>query len=310
MSQTIKRFTRVDNMSGAVSEIRKNGVVIIENLFEPDTMNRLFNRLSPSLDSQKPGGGEFFGHRKRSVNGIFGRGREFSEHLLLEEKLLEIADGILLPDIPMSTSAREKKQNEASSQNSMNDMMRQIDPASGPNCHHYKINASVCIQVCEGGDNQPLHRDEWRYRPYVTRDPEGPELSIAFMVALSDFTSENGATRFVPGSNQWREERHPKDSEIVQAVMPKGSVAVWLGSVYHGLGINEIPEARNGLIFSYVLDHLAQEENQFTAIPRDFVEQLPKRAQQIIGYHSSAGVNFIDGLEDGHALGKQPEYGN
>ena len=310
MSQTIKRFTRFDNMSGAVSEIRKNGVVIIENLFEPATMNRLFNRLSPYLDSQKPGGGEFFGHRKRSVNGIFGKGREFSEHLLLEEKLLEIADGILLPDIPMSTSAREKKQSEASSQNSMNDMMTPIDPASGPNCHHYKINASVCIQVCEGGDNQPLHRDEWRYRPYVTRNPEGPELSIAFMVALSDFTLENGATRFVPGSNQWREERHPKDSEIVQAVMPKGSVAVWLGSVYHGLGINEIPEARNGLIFSYVLDHLAQEENQFTAIPRDFVEQLPKRAQQIIGYHSSAGVNFIDGLEDGHALGKQPEYSN
>ena len=92
--------------------------------------------------------------------------------------------------------------------------------------------------------------------------------------------------------------------------MAKGSVAVWLGSVYHGLGINETSEPRNGLIFSYVLDHLALEENQFTAIPRGFVEQLPKRAQQIIGYHSSAGVNFIEGLEDGHALGTQPEYNN
>ena len=127
-------------------------------------MDMLFNHLRPSLDSQKPGGGDFFGYRKRSVNGIFGRGREFSEHLLLEEVLLEIADGILLPDIPMSTSAREKKQNEASSQNSMNDMMRQIDPASGPNCHHYKINASVCMQVARAG-TMPLHRDEWRYRP-------------------------------------------------------------------------------------------------------------------------------------------------
>ena len=36
MTQAIKRFTRLDNMSEAVSEIRKNGVVVIENLFEHD----------------------------------------------------------------------------------------------------------------------------------------------------------------------------------------------------------------------------------------------------------------------------------
>ena len=307
MSQPIKRLTRADDMSDAISEVRANGVVVIENLFDTAVMDLLFDQLNPFLEGQKPGGGDFFGHRKRSVNGIFGKGREFSEHLLLEENLLEIADGILLPDIPMSAAVQQRKESENSIQNSMDDMLRQIDPSLGPNCHHYRINASVCMQVCEGGDNQPLHRDEWRYRPYMRRDPKGPELSLAFMVALSEFTQDNGATRFVPGSNQWEEGRIPQDSEIVQAAMPKGSVAVWLGSVYHGLGVNRTQDPRNGLIFSYVVDHLSQEENQFTTIPRDFVERLPKRAQQIIGYHSSAGVNFIEGLEDGHALGTQPE---
>ena len=56
MTQEIKRFTRLDNTSKAVSEIRKNGVIVIENLFEPDVMNMFFNHLRPSLDSQKPGG--------------------------------------------------------------------------------------------------------------------------------------------------------------------------------------------------------------------------------------------------------------
>ena len=52
MTQAIRRFTRLDNMSEAVSEIRKNGVVVIENLFQHDVMDMLFNHLRPSLDSQ------------------------------------------------------------------------------------------------------------------------------------------------------------------------------------------------------------------------------------------------------------------
>ena len=107
MTQEIKRSTRLDNMSEAVSEIRKNGVIVIENLFEPDLMDMLFNHLRPSLDSQKPGAEIFWVSQALSQRHIW-QGREFSEHLLLEEVLLEIADGILLPDIPMSTSAREK----------------------------------------------------------------------------------------------------------------------------------------------------------------------------------------------------------
>ena len=98
--------------------------------------------------------------------------------------------------------------------------------------------------------NQMLHRDEWRYRPYMTRDPQGPELSLAFMVALTDFTAENGATRFVVGSNTWPEGRMPAEDQVEQAVMQKGSVGVWLGSVYHGLGINSTDTPRTGLIFS------------------------------------------------------------
>ena len=307
MASSIQHFTKRDKMHDAVAEIRRNGVVILENLFEPAVMELLTQRLSPFLENQKPGGGDFFGHRKRSVNGIFGKGKEFSQHLLLNEWLLEVADGILLPDVPMSSLKRDQK---VTQQGSMGEMLRDVDPSIGPNCHHYRINASVCMQVCEGGERQPLHRDEWRYRPYMKRDPEGPELSLAFMVALSEFTLENGATRFIPSSNNWPESRKHDESEVIQAAMPKGSVAIWLGSVYHGLGINRTPAPRNGLIFSYVVDHLSQEENQFTDVPRELVQDLPKRAQQIIGYHSSAGVNFIDGLEDGHALGAQPEYSN
>ena len=290
---TIRRYRPTDDMSGAVAEIRRQGVIIVEDLFGRSEMAALAARLDPALDAQTPGGGDFFGNAKRSVNGIFARGRIFAETLLLNERLLELADGILLPEKPMATASAPV---EAPS------MMASIDQAVGPNCHHYHLNATVAMQVCEGGHNQMLHRDEWRYLPYLHRDPEGPELTLAFMVAVTDFTAANGATRFIPGSNRYAEGVRPQESDVVQATMSQGSVAAWLGSVYHGLGSNRTPTPRTGIIFSYGVNYLIQEENQFAAVPADALAELPSRARQLIGYRSSTALNYIPGLEDTHVL--------
>ena len=268
-------------------------MVILEGLFVPDVMDELLAAVSDELNAQDPGGGDFFGNSKRSVNALFARGPAFSEHLLLNEQLLQLADGILLPEQTRAAASPKVKPPE---------FLEAIDTSVGPNCHHYHVNASVAMQVCPGGGNQMLHRDEWRYRPYMTRDPQGPELSLAFMVALTDFTAENGATRFVVGSNAWPEGRMPGEDQVEQAVMRKGSVGVWLGSVYHGLGINRTSVPRTGIIFSYVVNHMMQEENQFMAVPPAVANALPKKARQLLGYCSSPAVNLIEGLEDGHIL--------
>ncbi len=285
-------------MTGVVAEVRQSGVAIIEELIESAIIDELAATLDVQLDRQEPGGGDFFGQRKRSVSAIFARGPEFSEHLLLNECLLEVADGILLPSFPMAVNAFAGDRAEPA----FDDLFQKHDPLVGPNCHHYRLNATVAMQVCRGGSNQPLHRDEWRYLPYVHRDPMGPEFTVAFMVALTDFTENNGATRYVPGSNRWPEDRKPREEEVVQAVMKKGSVAVWLGSVYHGLGINHTDVPRTGIIFSHGVDYMTQEENQFMAVPPDIAFKLPKRAQQLLGYRSSGALNYIEGVDGNHVL--------
>ena len=302
MKPSIKRFSKNDDMTEVVSEVRTNGVAVIENLFAPDVMDSLAAKVKDGLEAQEPGGGSFFGGRKRSVTGLFARGLEFSEHLLLNECVLEVADGILLPDFPMSDKAARQPKIVADDADSWSAMFHLADPLTGPNCHHYRLNATVAMQVCQGGDNQTLHRDEWRYLPYMHRDPMGPELTVAFMVAVTDFTTDNGATRYVPGSNRWPQGRRPEEHEVVQATMAKGSVGVWLGSVYHGLGVNHTSVPRTGMIFSHGLDHLTQEENQFLAVPPEIAYTLPKRAQQLIGYRSSGALNYIEGLDDNHVL--------
>lgn len=297
----IKRFFRRGSGTDAVAEVLVNGVAIIERLFEPDMMDRLLARVTPELDALDAGGGGWFGNAKRSVPGLFARGREFSEALLLNEYLLEVADGVLLPDFPMSARLQAREPEYRSHPIFEPNLLVEsdvpvIDPRVGPNCHHYRVNASVAMQACPGGTHQQLHRDEWRYLPYLRRDPEGPELTVAFMVAATDFTTRNGATRFVPGSNRWERGRAPSEAEVVQAVMPKGSVAVWLGSVFHGMAANDSSEPRTGFLFSYVVDYLTQEENQFMTVPSHVAATLPRRAQQLLGYRASHGLNSYEGL--------------
>ena len=297
----IKLFQSKDNKADAVAGIRRDGVVILEQLFSETQMNELAKALNPGLEAQSPGGGEFFGNAKRSINAIFARGTTFSTTLLMNEQLLALADGILLPTVPMAAATPPPR---------TPGFLDPIDPGVGPNCHHYHLNASVAMQVCAGGTPQMLHRDEWRYRPWFQRDPEGPELTLAFMVAITDFTAENGATHFIPGSNQWPESRKPRQDEVTQAIMPQGSVAAWLGSVYHGLGVNRTPVPRTGVIFSYGVDRMMQEENQFMAVPPELAAELPPKARKLLGYHSSPALNYIDGLDDGHVLDNSAEHAN
>ena len=53
--------------------------------------------------------------------------------------------------------------------------------------------------------------------------------------------------------------------------MPAGSVLFWLGGVLHGAGANvTADEWRYGMILTYNLSFLRQEENQHVSMPKRF----------------------------------------
>ena len=51
--------------------------------------------------------------------------------------------------------------------------------------------------------------------------------------------------------------------------MPKGSVLVWHGSLWHGGGANTTDERRIGLAMNYCAGYIRQQENQQLGIPRE-----------------------------------------
>ena len=123
------------------------------------------------------------------------------------------------------------------------------------------------------------------------RDPK-PEIQLATIIALEDFTRENGATCVVPGSHQWAAERQPEDSELAYAEMPAGAAVIYLGSTLHAGGANVSEGRRRGVHMSYCLGWLRTEENNLLAVPPEKARKLSRRAQELVGY----GVH--DAIED------------
>ncbi len=258
---SIARCTK-DSAPREIAEIlRRDGVVIIEHLVPADEMAEMVRTLEPELEAQEIGGGAFFGGRRRGVSALFGRDPRFADRLLMNPAVIAVADAMLKPS-----------------------------------CDVYQVHASGVMQIWGGGTDQPLHREIDIYAPYLTQDPDDPEYVVFFMFAGSDFTEHNGATCLVPGSHKWPLDQRPVPDQVDQAVMPQGSVVVWLGRTLHGLGASTSDEPRTGVGFSLSVGWLRQEENQYLAVPPDKAATLPRQVQQLLGYRVHGPlVGWVDG---------------
>lgn len=145
------------------------------------------------------------------------------------------------------------------------------------------LSDTLAISVLPGAKAQKLHRDDVTY--HISHP--APESQILFMIALSDFTEENGSTRIIQGSHLWDDDRAPLASEADSFSVSRGSCIVWLGSTYHGAGANNSLNPRTGLALVYCNAFLRQVENQYLAVPKEIARTLPPDVQALIGYSMS-----------------------
>lgn len=198
---------------------------------------------------------DFSGHKTLRIAGVLGVSHAAAD-LVEHPRVLAVADAVLLP-----------------------------------NCENYRIGSLSGIEILPGEDDQILHVDDSLYPLRLG----STQLQISAMWALDDFTVENGATRVVPGSHHtpvysgYRMDGSVGD--IAQAVMPRGSLLLYLGSTLHGGGANRSHTSRAGLINTYALGWLRQEENQYLNVPREVAQTHSTTIQRLMGYcrHDSPG---------------------
>ena len=167
-----------------------------------------------------------------------------------------------------------------------------------PNCSpggRYQLHVSAAVEIGPGARKQILHREEDTV-PFF-RVPR-PNLVVATMWAISDFTADNGGTLLVPGSHKWDVERRAEPGEIGAAEMPAGSVLFWMGGTLHAGGANVSDDWRYGVILTYSVGWLRQEENQSLAVPLELSRQLAPELQDMLGntVNGALGFHYDEGL--------------
>ena len=228
-----------------VAAMDRDGAIILSAWVSDEMVEAVKSELRPYFDSEgTESQSDFNGYDTLRLAGILARSRTSAE-LIGCSSLLAIVDAILLP-----------------------------------HCINYRIGSLTGIEIWPGESQQTLHRDDGMYPMRIP----GIEWQVSVNWALDEFTAENGATRVIPGSHRWPEEREAAEGEIVQAIMPKCSVLVYLGSVLHGGGSNHSDRPRMGLVNTYSLGWLRQEENMYLTIPREIAESYPERIRRLMGY--------------------------
>lgn len=260
----LERISASDG-SGPLSEaLERDGVCVVEGALIPAHLDGLNRDLDDLVASTAPGANtwahddmaRFYGSRTIRLDGIPGKSAAFVDYML----------------DPL-----------------MHDVCRRF---LRPNCSDYLLNVAQLIEIGPGEDAQRLHRDEeaWPHMP-----ANGPDLGVEALIALSDFTIENGATRVVPGSHRWEPDREPEPEEICDAVMPAGSAVYYLGKTLHGGGANTTTSTpRRGLFYGYVVGWLRTGENMFLTVPIESVRRMPTRVQELLGYKSLGGIGIVD----------------
>jgi hypothetical protein len=240
-------FEKTTETGSVVEALRHDGAVVVTGVVEPGLVDTIREELRPRLDkSGLDTRGDFNGDRTLRVEARVLCTAPSAANLVDHDLVVRVADEILLP-----------------------------------HCATYQVGSMSAIELLSGESAQALHRDDSLY-PIQNA---GMELQIGVMWALDDFTEENGGTRVVLGSHRFIRSWHlPDVSDWETAVMPKGSALFYMGSTWHGSGMNRSNATRVGLINTYSLGWLRQESNQYLEMPPEIAARFGPRLRALLGY--------------------------
>lgn len=244
-------FPRDASTQEVVAELERSGACIVANRLSDDLIEALVAETAELIEHSAHGSDDFAGRKTKRTGALVARSAACRE-TIVDPLVLDVARTFL-----------------------------------ADYCDKIQMMLTQTIAIFPGQGNQPLHRDRGAWGGHI---PASIEPQVNTIWALSEFTEENGATRVVPGSNHWPEDQRAKPEEFTQAVMPRGSVLFYTGSVLHSGGQNRSDQVRIGLNVDYCLDWLRQEENQYLSCPPEVARHLPQEVTDLIGYSNGGTV--------------------
>jgi ectoine hydroxylase-related dioxygenase (phytanoyl-CoA dioxygenase family) len=248
------------------SALKNDGFYIQEDFLDQETVRKIKKLTSLVADSEKKQGqGYFYGEKVNSqrIYNLVSKHPAFVD-LICHPYMMSLLDRVY--DRP---TLHEK----------------------------FTMNSMTAHIVAPGAAALPMHIDS------VVPDPI-PDSMIRFIaiLALDDFTSDNGATELVQGSHKFL--RRPTRSEVIstkaeKAICKAGSLIMFDGATWHRSTANTSEYSRMGLMLSYAASYFLEisgEEEHLTVIPKKILDSFSPKMKQIVGYQRAIkkGALYVD----------------
>eukprot|EP01124_Arcella_intermedia_P003390 TRINITY_DN11862_c0_g1_i1.p1 TRINITY_DN11862_c0_g1~~TRINITY_DN11862_c0_g1_i1.p1 ORF type:complete len:325 (+),score=49.98 TRINITY_DN11862_c0_g1_i1:61-1035(+) len=264
---TTSRFSTV-KVSECSEQLRRDfamlqteGMVILEDMVTPEELAAIKRDCAQILDNvNKQGDNTFYGMKTRRAYSLLNRTDSLTR-LLTSPRINGLVDASFAPNALLS--------------------------------------ALQLVEILPGEQAQQLHYDQQFLNTHPCRDPGMESYLLNFLLAVDDFTADNGATQYIAGSHMWPAERVPcAEDKVKQVVMKAGSMCVFSGLLWHGGGANNTQKSRTGIIHVYTQPWLRTLENHFLSIPFKRAATFPVDLQARLGY--SLHHPFLGQVDFGH----------
>lgn len=261
----VKTVNAKTNSDEIIEIMKQDGCVVIEGLLSTDDIDSLQTEMKDRFKTLKDCNGDFYGRETKRMGTLFTKSKLFQK-MAIFNPIIDVIDSFLLD-----------------------------------HCSDYQINLTQAISIGPKEIKQIMHQDDPMF-PFLHA---GSEVMINCMWAIDDFTEENGSTVLVPNSHLWPRtqsmnlsfENLPPEM-VTQGVMKKGSVLIYLGSLFHSGGANQTNERRCGAVISYSLGWLRQAENSYLAYTPEEVQEMPERLKRLLGYFvHQPNLGSVDGID-------------
>jgi ectoine hydroxylase-related dioxygenase (phytanoyl-CoA dioxygenase family) len=260
VDSTLQRVSSATDIAEIRAIVERDGGVIIEGMLTPDQVARFNAEIEAPLRALAPGSKhelavvqEFHGANTKRLTNLVNHSPVFRTEIINHDLVHALCDATFLEE-------------------------------SGT----YWMTTAQVIEIGPGNRAQMLHRDLENWYPFVGMGPTGPEITLNFLIALSDFTEENGATRVIHGSHKWPDfQDRGTPEQTIPATMKAGDVLFISGKAVHGGGANVTTDQyRRAVSFAFNPGFLVGEEAYPFLVDLELAKSLPERVQRILGFRS------------------------
>lgn len=152
-----------------------------------------------------------------------------------------------------------------------------MDKAFSNTCIVYAYQSSS-LPPSQGNYGSRVHVDSPRFIP-------GFYTNMGAIFPLNDFTEDNGATYYIPGSHKW-EDLPTEDfffANAKRAICKAGDMMLLNARLVHAAGFNATDKTRHSLTINFCRSYMRQRFDFPRLVPKEIIESLGENGQRLLG---------------------------